>query len=106
MQQLDSELEKNKRIHGSDEFPLDAYVINCDGNENVFDCHFHEEVEFLLVIDGKILFQSGTVYYEIQKDEAVFINSGCMLLILLKGVLYFLLLFSSLTSSIRKIMIP
>lgn len=76
MQQLDSELEKNKRIHGSDEFPLDAYVINCDGNENVFDCHFHEEVEFLLVIDGKILFQSGTVYYEIQKDEAVFINSG------------------------------
>lgn len=72
---MDKELLKENRIHGDSLFPFSTYSIKCT-SENVLDCHWHDEIEFLIVTKGKASFQIGASYYEVSEGEAIFISRG------------------------------
>jgi len=67
---------KENRKHGDALFPLAVYHYSSPAGEPVLDCHWHEEAEFLVVLEGQTMFQIGTDYFPLQAGEAVFIHSG------------------------------
>lgn len=73
---MNKELLKENRIHGDMSFPLNAYQMEIPGGEIVLDCHWHEELEFLIVTSGKAVFQIDTENYEVHSGEGIFVNSG------------------------------
>lgn len=70
------ELLKEKKIHGDATFPLKVYEQRIEGSETIVDCHWHDELEFLVVTEGKATFQIETSCYEVCEGQAIFINSG------------------------------
>lgn len=73
---MDKRALKENKIHGDPLFPLQIYFRNSVCLENILDCHWHDEMEILMVIEGKAMFQVETSYYEVNAGEAVFVNSG------------------------------
>ncbi len=67
---------KENRIHGDASFPLDAYRMDIASGATVLDCHWHEELEFLIVTSGKAIFQVGSSYFDVHAGEGIFVNSG------------------------------
>nr|WP_275983715.1 AraC family transcriptional regulator [Paenibacillus hamazuiensis] len=57
-------------------YPVSVYHIDCAAGANVLDCHWHDEMEFILVKKGQAVFQVGTVSYEVVENQALFVNSG------------------------------
>lgn len=76
MDKWDRRLLRENRLHGNDSFPLEAYRIDREPGELVLDCHWHEEAEFFLVLEGEILFQVDADYTLVKAGEAVFIDGG------------------------------
>jgi AraC-like DNA-binding protein len=75
---MNRDMLKENRIHGDTIFPLGIYSIVYNNESIVLDCHWHEEMEFLLVTKGRATFQIETDYFEIAEGEAIFINSGVL----------------------------
>lgn len=67
---------KEDRKHGNESFPIAPYWMAYGPGEHVLNCHWHEEAEFLYVMEGATLFQIGTGYYPVNAGEAVFIHGG------------------------------
>lgn len=72
---MNKSILKENRIHGDSMFPFSLYSMNCTGGD-ILDCHWHDELEFLIVTSGKATFQVDTSYYDVYKGQAIFINSG------------------------------
>lgn len=72
---MNKEFLRENKIHGETNFPLAQYSYYCD-EEHELDCHWHEEMEFLMVTEGSGNFKIGMVEYVVKKGEAIFINSG------------------------------
>lgn len=70
--------EKEKRVHGEDFFPVAAYLHRALPGEMPVYAHWHEEAEFLLMLEGEMLFQIGTALYPLKAGEAVFVPGGDM----------------------------
>lgn len=73
---MDKMLLKENRIHGDVSFPLNAYYMDIPAGGTVLECHWHEEMEFLMLTSGKAWFQIETGYYEVHAGECIFVNSG------------------------------
>lgn len=73
---MDRDMLKENRIHGDIMFPLRFYINRVSGSGTVLDCHWHEELELLMVMEGKAIFQVEASAYEVRAGEALFINSG------------------------------
>lgn len=73
---MNKTLLKENRIHGDVAFPLNAYQIEMQPGAVVLDCHWHEELELLIVTSGKALFQIESAYYPVYAGEGIFVNSG------------------------------
>ncbi|MDT8718613.1 helix-turn-helix transcriptional regulator [Clostridium sp. 19966] len=71
---MDKNALKENKPHGSLMLPLSFHEMKISNNINILDCHWHEELEFLLVTEGRALFQIETSSYEVKKGEAIFIN--------------------------------
>ncbi len=67
---------KENRIHGDMMFPFGTYHMHCQSKNEILECHWHDEFEFLLVTDGCAVFQIGTTYYDVRKGQAILIPSG------------------------------
>ncbi|ANY65286.1 AraC family transcriptional regulator [Paenibacillus sp. BIHB 4019] len=67
---------REDRMHGDVTFPLAAYWMEYAPGEVNVDCHWHDEAEFLVVLEGEMLFQIDTEYFPVRAGEAVFIDSG------------------------------
>lgn len=74
--QLNEKSLKENRIHGDSSFPLNAYHMDIAPGATVLDCHWHEELEFLIVNSGKAAFQVGGSYFDLHAGEGIFVNSG------------------------------
>jgi AraC-like DNA-binding protein/quercetin dioxygenase-like cupin family protein len=72
---MNKDLLKENRIHGNTTYPVSVYSMECSSN-NILDCHWHDEMELLLVIKGQAVFQVATSCYEVYAGQALFINSG------------------------------
>lgn len=73
---MDKALLKENRIHGDITFPLNAYYMEIQPGSVVLDCHWHEEMEFLVVTSGKAVFQIEADYCNVMAGEGIFVNSG------------------------------
>lgn len=73
---MDKSLLKEKRIHGDVMFPMEVYSMRYANPNSSLDCHWHDELEFLLVTEGASNFQIETSSYKVSKGQAIFINSG------------------------------
>jgi AraC-like DNA-binding protein/mannose-6-phosphate isomerase-like protein (cupin superfamily) len=73
--QIESALKENRR-HGDRSFPVAVYQLDIAPGEQVLECHWHEECEFFVMLEGSALFQIGTHYFQIKAGEAVYIHSG------------------------------
>ncbi|WP_240418445.1 AraC family transcriptional regulator [Paenibacillus periandrae] len=67
---------KENRIHGHPMYPVSVYKLQYAAGEPILDCHWHEELEFLIVTSGRALFQVGTEMMEVSSGQALFIPSG------------------------------
>lgn len=57
-------------------FPVNAHRFRCTPEDNIFTCHWHDELEFLMIREGAAQLQIGTEYVSVSAGEAVLINSG------------------------------
>lgn len=61
-------------------FPFEMYRVNKDGivppGRGYMDLHWHEELQFTLVTQGVVRMQVNGYDYQLEADEAIFINSG------------------------------
>lgn len=56
--------------------PHGAYWFEYGPGEHVVDCHWHDEAEFFIVIEGEVLFQVDTDYFHVRAGEVIFIDGG------------------------------
>ncbi len=73
---MDIQILKENRIHGDPLFPLSLYSMECGEGDTLFECHWHDELELLVINSGKVLVQVDTDYYELFAGQAIFINGG------------------------------
>jgi len=67
---------REDRRHGSPLFPFATYEQNCRAGDPILENHWHDEAEFLWVMEGEAVFQVGLAEYELRPGGAVFIPSG------------------------------
>lgn len=74
---MNRELLKENRAHGNPLYPVSIYpnVEQLNG-QSILDCHWHDEMEFIIIRQGSAIFQINTSYYEVHAGEAIFVNSG------------------------------
>ena len=75
---VDEDLRETK-AHGSVEYPLSVYHLEFT---NVYlghiRWHWHDEIEFNLVIEGSAQFLIGDRTIQVNKGEAIFINQNIL----------------------------
>lgn len=67
---------KENRVHGNPLYPIGVYPTAERENRVIFDCHWNDEMEFIVVTEGQMTVQIDVVFYEVNAGEAIFINSG------------------------------
>lgn len=67
------------RQHGTKEFPVGVYTDDfAEFEQGMIPWHWHEEIQFDLVLDGRIHFQTGSRITMLTRGQAVFINAGVL----------------------------
>jgi AraC-like DNA-binding protein len=75
---MNKSLLKEDRVHGTPLYPVSVYEVSCQAGEPLLDLHWHDELEFLMVTQGKALIRVNANEYELKAGEAVFVNAGEM----------------------------
>ena len=76
---MNRDLLKEKVPHGNNLFPLNVYQIETDIQfREMISCHWHEELEFLVVTKGEADFHIGTRNHHASAGELLFVNSNCL----------------------------
>ncbi|WP_051560291.1 AraC family transcriptional regulator [Clostridium beijerinckii] len=57
-------------------FPLYSSDINIGDKTNPLNCHWHDEIEFILITYGKAIFQIENSSYEVNEGDIIIIGSG------------------------------
>jgi AraC-like DNA-binding protein len=73
---MNKDFLKEKRAHGDAVFPLSIYSLTYHHTETIIDCHWHDEWEFILLTEGRAIFQIDTECFEVEQGQAVFVGSG------------------------------
>ena len=73
---MDKMLLKENRWMDDVLFPMSLHRISSSPHDNIFTCHWHEELEFLQIQSGNACIQIGTEYVPLRAGEALLINSG------------------------------
>lgn len=72
--------EKNRYI--DETFPFGLYTVTKASvfptGRGYLDLHWHEELQFTLVISGQVHMKIGDLSYSLDTGEAIFINSGML----------------------------
>lgn len=68
-------LKENVR-HGNNAFPLCVYNNDLGYKEHLLDYHWHSEIEFLYLSQGKANFQIDSMLIELNVNQAIIINRG------------------------------
>jgi AraC-like DNA-binding protein len=67
---------KEKAAHGDLMFPLHVYHCDSGYKQDILDYHWHDEVEFIYLVQGKAFFKVGTTPVEVHPGQAIFVESG------------------------------
>lgn len=67
------------RQHGSKDFPIGVYLDDfTKGNQEIIPWHWHEEIQFDLVVEGTVHFQIGSKAFDLKAGQCIFINTGVL----------------------------
>ena len=69
---------KEARRHGSPAFPVRMYHLHCPPDQPLLDLHWHDELEFFMVTEGRAVLRVGGEDYEVPAGAAVFVASGVL----------------------------
>ncbi|WP_433615862.1 AraC family transcriptional regulator [Paenibacillus cellulositrophicus] len=74
---MNRETLRENRVHGHPLYPVSIYprVEQLNG-QSILDCHWHDEMEFIVLHQGSAVFQLDMTYVEVRAGEALFVNSG------------------------------
>lgn len=73
---MNNDFLKEKKVHGDAVFPLSIYSLTYHHTETIIDCHWHDEWEFIILTEGRAVFQIDTECFAVEKGQAVFVGSG------------------------------
>lgn len=73
---IEKEYLKDKYAHGEIMFPLQVYSGNTSLKGFHVDYHWHDELEFEYVVDGKLNIQIDGIVYELNAGEVLVIHGG------------------------------
>ncbi|OOM77304.1 bifunctional transcriptional activator/DNA repair enzyme AdaA [Clostridium puniceum] len=73
---MDKNILKEITHYGDSMFPIYSYNINIGNKVNMLNCHWHDEIEFILIISGNAVFQTESSSYEVNPGEIIIISSG------------------------------
>jgi len=73
---MDRALLKEARRHGNPAFPASVYRVECPPDQPLLDLHWHDELEFLMITEGRAKMRVGTEDYDVRAGEAVFVVGG------------------------------
>lgn len=69
---------RENRVHGEPMFPVSVYEVSEPSNGTLFDCHWHDEWEFMLIREGKVRVQLDMTEQIMTAGQAVFVGSGVL----------------------------
>jgi AraC-like DNA-binding protein len=76
---MNKELLKEKIPHGNAMFPLEVHMFDTDVRlDERINCHWHEELEFLVITKGTADFHINERSYRISEGEVLFVNSNLL----------------------------
>ncbi len=75
---MNKSLLKEERRHGNAVYPVSLYEITCAPDHPLLDLHWHDELEFLLVTEGRATLRVDASDYELRAGEAIFVGSGLL----------------------------
>lgn len=76
---MNSKLLKEKMPHGNAMFPLEVHIFDTDERmDERISCHWHDELEFLVVTEGGADFHINERTYRAFEGELLFINSNLL----------------------------
>lgn len=74
---MNKELLKENRVHGNPMYPVSVYPsVDQLNGDSILDCHWHDEMEFILIESGSAVFHIDMNIYEAQAGDAIFVGSG------------------------------
>lgn len=73
---MDKNILKEITHSGNSMFPLYSQNINIGHKSNMLNCHWHDEIEFILITSGKAAFQIENCSYVVNEGEIIIIGSG------------------------------
>lgn len=73
---MDKNTLKDTTHSGNSMFPVYSQNINIGHTANILNCHWHNEIEFILITSGKAAFQIENCSYQVNEGEIIIIGSG------------------------------
>ncbi|WP_052350345.1 AraC family transcriptional regulator [Paenibacillus gorillae] len=68
-----------ERLHGDYRFPFEVSRDSLSEYEQgFFECHWHPEVEFTVVLEGSMLYQVNDTVYELSEGSGLFANANSL----------------------------
>lgn len=69
---------KEKRVHGTQDFPVELYRMDIHHPRYEMVCHWHMEFELLRVVKGDLNISLNERKYSLTQGDIVFINAGML----------------------------
>lgn len=69
---------RENRVHGDPTYPVGVYEVWEPAGKTLFDCHWHDEWEFMLVTEGRVRVQLDMTEQVIEAGQAAFVGSGVL----------------------------
>lgn len=73
---MNKNILKETTHSGDSMFPVYNQNINIGHTTNMLNCHWHDEIEFVLITSGRAMFQIENYSYEVNEGEIIIIGSG------------------------------
>jgi AraC-like DNA-binding protein len=73
---MDKKFLKETTHYGDSMFPVYSYDISIGDKTAMLNCHWHDEIEFILIISGSAMFQIESSLYEVNPAEIIIVGAG------------------------------
>lgn len=64
------------RVHGTSDFPFDAYKLQFNDYLNFISYHWHPEIEIVYVESGEIVYSVNEIEYNLKAGESMIVSSN------------------------------
>ena len=75
---MHQEIYRETSIHGSVLFPFECYIQNSDKSLLVKDHHWHDEMEWIYIVEGKIQIEINLKQFVVSKNNLICVPRGAL----------------------------